>query len=698
MLKHEHKYQFREKIMELHKKNIRDFSLEPSVTEYVISDGFAIVLPETDDIVVETAAKDFVDYLFTSMQICARITKNADTKNAVVLSFNKDIGEGSGYMGYRINVSKDFITIEGYDARGIAQGIYYLEDRMNIRNAPYISFGTTARRAAFNIRASQSPMGMFEYPDEVLAKMAHLGMDTVELWLKDFETDHRGYYFDVNNLCDRAEKYGLNVVVEFYTPHSVNAADAGAEAFYDNIYGELFRQCPKIWGVEFLGEATKYKSYDPNLAKPRGEEFEKIPRSDGKAGSSGWWPCNDYPAFFELVLKIIRRVKSDAQLILYTYNWMKAPDEERLRLIRELPQDVIVMGAWDMYQQFRIGEESMEVVADYSLRFTEPSDKYRIEAEEASKRGMTVYSLANSSGFTWDFGVIPYEPALYQWIKKYECLLKARDDMNLSGLFENIHYGFYPSIVNDLEKEMFFLPSRPGEEILQELIVRDFGEENAELVNNAFKKISEAITHYVPTNEDQYGAFRMGPAYPLWSDLYEGWPNKFPTPPKHAAHKGIAFSMYWQDFQLLNSLPGIRVFDEIEELNIMDDYLLSAVADLELCEAPNEAVLRLLNLVRFMHCNIHTVCNVKKHYILKQELSICKTRKKATEILDSMEKILRAERENVERTIPLVQVDSRLGWEPSMEYVCDEKALRWKLNQLDYELAILDNRYRKEIF
>ncbi|MBQ2719262.1 MAG: hypothetical protein IJF73_04260, partial [Clostridia bacterium] len=46
----------------------------------------------------------------------------------------------------------------------------------------------------------------------------------------------------------------------------------------------------------------------------------------------------------------------------------------------------------------------------------------------------------------------------------------------------------------------------------------------------------------------------------------------------------------------------------------------------------------------------------------------------------------RKERENVLATIPLVQLDSRLGWEPSMEYACDEDALRWKLDQLDYEL------------
>ena len=38
----------------------------------------------------------------------------------------------------------------------------------------------------------------------------------------------------------------------------------------------------------------------------------------------------------------------------------------------------------------------------------------------------------------------------------------------------------------------------------------------------------------------------------------------------------------------------------------------------------------------------------------------------------------------VEDTIPLVEADSRLGWEPSMLYMTDKWHLEWKLRQLDY--------------
>ena len=34
---------------------------------------------------------------------------------------------------------------------------------------------------------------------------------------------------------------------------------------------------------------------------------------------------------------------------------------------------------------------------------------------------------------------------------------------------------------------------------------------------------------------------------------------------------------------------------------------------------------------------------------------------------------------NALRTIPLVEADSRLGYEPSMEYMCDRAHLEWKI-------------------
>ena len=67
---------------------------------------------------------------------------------------------------------------------------------------------------------------------------------------------------------------------------------------------------------------------------------------------------------------------------------------------------------------------------------------------------------------------------------------------------------------------------------------------------------------------------------------------------------------------------------------------------------------------------------------------------KALDILDQMESLAGEEMKNAEDTIPAVETDSRLGWEPSMEYVCDRWHLEWKQRQMKSMLGELDS-YRE---
>ena len=80
---------------------------------------------------------------------------------------------------------------------------------------------------------------------------------------------------------------------------------------------------------------------------------------------------------------------------------------------------------------------------------------------------------------------------------------------------------------------------------------------------------------------------------------------------------------------------------------------------------------------------------------IKQKLSIAKTKENAEKLIDEIENLVKKERLNVLDTIPGVEQDSRLGWEPSMDYTTDERGLNWKLRQLDYELSTKIRLYRK---
>jgi len=84
------------------------------------------------------------------------------------------------------------------------------------------------------------------------------------------------------------------------------------------------------------------------------------------------------------------------------------------------------------------------------------------------------------------------------------------------------------------------------------------------------------------------------------------------------------------------------------------------------------------------------------------KLQTSQTQEEALDILNKIEELAHAEMANAKAAIPAVETDSRLGWEPSMEYVCDKWHLDWKQRQMEHTLreiavyrSIVENAYAK---
>ncbi|MBQ2719264.1 MAG: hypothetical protein IJF73_04270, partial [Clostridia bacterium] len=169
----EKKYEFKLDLLKVHKSDVRRAGLLPEKDEYELKNGLTLLLPDEDeDDVILTAAKDFIDYLFVSQGVSAMLGREAMGAECLTISLNRDLGDAAGYMGYRLTVTKTGISLEGYDVRGVAQGLYALEDMMNLRRAPFVKHGVVARRALFRSRLTNSPYGMLEYNDAALSLIA----------------------------------------------------------------------------------------------------------------------------------------------------------------------------------------------------------------------------------------------------------------------------------------------------------------------------------------------------------------------------------------------------------------------------------------------------------------------------------------------------------------------------------------------
>ena len=116
----------------------------------------------------------------------------------------------------------------------------------------------------------------------------------------------------------------------------------------------------------------------------------------------------------------------------------------------------------------------------------------------------------------------------------------------------------------------------------------------------------------------------------------------------------------------------------------MEELLLAGIEILERIENKNDALEELCDLGKYILVCVRTTINVKLFHTEKVMFYAEKEPEKMLERLDNMKKVALEEIENTRSAIPLVRMNSRLGWEPSMEYLADEEHLLWKIRQVEF--------------
>ena len=258
---------------------------------------------------------------------------------------------------------------------------------------------------------------------------------------------------------------------------------------------------------------------------------------------------------------------------------------------------------------------------------------------------------------------------------------EMHEKYGLCGTMDSHHYGFYPSFISDLAKWAFHKPTPDLNDVLRRLTVRDFSEETADDVLKAYEYFSEGINCLVSTNEDQYGPFRVGPSYPIL--LFRDTDAEFPSVP-YAPHGGneICNPMYVYDLSTQGQWDKInyeiKCHTKTADMFNAGCEILEKVIPLIPERKQYEAKL-LLNMGYFIRNAARTTVNVKE-FKKRKEVLLASEGAERNRIVDEMIEIANRDVENAKETIAFVDFDSRLGYEPTMEYMCDREHLEWKIN------------------
>ncbi len=365
----------------------------------------------------------------------------------------------------------------------------------------------------------------------------------------------------------------------------------------------------------------------------------------------------------------------------WTYNWLRQPEEFRIKLIENLPKDITLLVTFETDEPIVYGKTE-GYCSDYTLAFEGPSRFFKSEAMAAKRCGIKLYAMTNTGGLTWDYGVVPYLPMPYQWMRRYAAIQKAQEEWGLCGLMESHHFGFTPSFISKLSDMALLAPFDDMDVLLAKILKKTFGGVNYSAVDQALRDWSEAIRHSTPGYHDLYGPFRTGPSFPfcLSGDI------KIPSDPKAMFGNAITIPAYHNVGYAETAPICLRLPEEIRSLEAMNELMKKGLAQLAAAPEQNEELLRLTNLGWFIYRTVLTNIHAKRFHLLKCRLYSSTTGNEYEACLNEIEALLKEEIQNTEATIPLVEADSRLGWEPSMLYITDRWHLEWKIRQVQYTL------------
>jgi hypothetical protein len=696
MLQVERSYGFRSRIDVVHQKNMNDTDLPCQSDEIALDRNWSIILPDNADPAVTETAKDLADYFKTSMDLNIHI----ESSGTPGITFTVDPQSGLPAGAFILNVTGNQVNITASAPGGIRRGGIYLEDLCNLRGAAILKKGTTRREKLISPRILHSGWGIELFPDSHLNSMMHAGFDAVAVFCKGPNETNIGT-LDFNDLIERAKKYDIEVYLYAYLPSFKHPDDDDAVEFFENVYTKLLVNYPEVAGVMLVGESAEFPSKDPATSGKNCHDSVVDGIPDVRP-CPGWGPCSDYPAYLTRVRDAVRKAIPHAKIIFNTYNWGWTDLEVRKKFLENLPEGITIQVTYDIFSERRLFGQLSRVM-DYSITAAKPGYYFESECQEAAKLGIPLLSTANTAGTTWDIGVAPYIPVPQRWITRFKELDRFRRECNLSAFYDNHHYGWWPSVITDLGRAYFNSPQCDLDELLKLLARRRAGN-GANFLLEAWQKWSDAFEYLPITNEDQYGPLRVGAAYPFifQPNITRTMDSKeiaFPADPK-AHFGGSIIRTLYQPYENINQLPAALRYPV--ELKALDEFLRLWDEGLEIypqavAQAPEsrkELLERELNLGKFIRSAVQTCRNIKEWYCLNRDLQNIKTAAEGLAILDQIEALAAKEIDNVHRTMPLVAVDSRLGWEPSMEYVGDQWHLEWKLRQVASALREISD-YRK---
>ncbi len=692
----------------------RDPQARPSSSEMAIpGQGWTLVVPAGAGPVLRTAAEDFREYLERAMQVRVALETRpslrdfAQWKNVIVAGVRGQMpgcgDELRGPKDYQLSASPARVAVCGFDERGAMYGLYNLEARMNLREAPFLPANlNTTRRSLYKARFTHSGLGWEQWPDKYLALLAHYGFDSVYASVYANPNGAPGFapHYDrirrqdparTHDLIRRASRYGIDL----YCP-IIWRLDGTAENEQGlrKLIRDVATEFPEIRGYVLLIEGFLY------IESPWRRVTDESLRD---------W-IDHWTRGVAVAAEEFHKINPAIEVLPWDYQVNFHPDkrEHKRYVIQKYPKDVIPLITYENGKGFeRDGERGS--LKDYALNEIGPAEGAALQIEEARRRNMPLYAKADTFA-TWQFGTFPYLPFPYQWWARYEALEKD----GIAGTLETWSYGFKPNWMAELRAWNSWSDAPPRDELLRAVARREFGPGSEEAVLSAWDHFSKSV-RLLPdtgpnmgTNNSIGSPFFFEKPQPRAMTVENSWVDQNQWMRDSSINPYWPYAparvILWPDFT--NKVNVAARYAQPFSLPVFQKYLLLSADEMEAglksyraaaLKAPERkrrGAFREVLLAEQIQRMTRSNQAILEFENLRFNLEKTKDRAQA---LDRMSVILKEEIARNRASLETQRRDSRLGYEWEQDYFYTPYVLEEKLKQLQVTLTELIPAYRKRM-
>ncbi len=661
---------------------LRDRNSVLSPGEIDLSTGWSITLPT--DGPLRFAAQRFDEYLRDAMGARLEVSR-PDSARKKSIRFDTH-ASGHARESFEVRVSPDEIVISSGDDAGAIQGIYWLQDRMEERDAPFLPTGSTSRRSAWNPRYLYSYFALYgdplmepeadPFPDAYLEKLARCGINGV--WMQavlntlapsrqfpEFGEGSETRLRNLDALVKRAARFGVRVYLYLNEPRAM------PDAFFKSHPGirgsssrGLYAMCtstPEVrdWIRESLTHVVRrvpdiggffaitMSENHTNCFSHGGGWGQKAPHAGDCprcTRRTGWEVIGE---LFETFRAGVREGGSSANVIAYDWAW---GDDLSSRLIPALPRDtgVLSISEWDL-PVVRGGVS--QKVGEYSISSVGPGPRALRNWDRARESGNPRLAKTQFNN-TWEMSAVPFIPAMQLITRHCERLAKA----GIDGVMASWTCGGYPSPNLAAAKEFYFEPRKPTDEILRATAARRYGRKAAPEAVEAWHQFSVAFEEFpygvsiyiIPVQHGPANLLRLAPTghnpgmilFP--HDRYKNWCGTYPPE--------VVRSQFQKMAEIWNR--GLELFRKAMA-KASPAKKVAAAADVAVAET--------------CYHHFRSVANQVEFYMLRDKLASASGSERAATIA-RMKAIAADEIELARRQFPVARSNSTIAFEASNHY------------------------------